>query len=129
MRPWGALAPGLALALGLTACAPPAPEPLAAFDLDCAQGFEAIGADIRARPGVKLAPDAPGEPYEVFNEETGRASYILTKPAAPAHPAVFIQTAARRDGARVMEHEGCAFGDAAEYDKLLAYWESLAAAR
>jgi hypothetical protein len=128
VRRWGALAPGL-LALGLAACAPSAPEPEAAFDLDCAQGFEAIRAQILARPGVVPAPDSPGEPYEIFNEETGRASYIFTKPEAPAHPAVFIQTATRRDGARVMEHEGCALGDPAAYDQLLAYWESLAAAR
>ncbi|MDP1617950.1 hypothetical protein [Phenylobacterium sp.] len=115
--------------LALTACAPPAPEPVAAFELNCAAGFDAIRSEILARPGVKPAPDAPGEPYEIFNEETGRASYILTRPQAPAHPAVFVQTATRRDGARVMEHEGCAFGDVAEYDQLLAYWESLAAAR
>jgi len=122
------LACGL-LGLALAACAPPAPEPVAAFQLDCARGFDAIRAEILARPGLTPAPDAPGEPYEIFNEETGRASYILTRPEAPAHPAVFIQTATRRDGERVMEHEGCAFGDAAEYDQLLAYWESLAAAR
>ncbi|MDP1875212.1 hypothetical protein [Phenylobacterium sp.] len=128
MRPWGALAPGL-LALGLAACAPSAPEPVAAFKLDCAQSFEVIRAEILARPGLKPAPDAPGEPYEIFSEETGRASYIFTKPEAPAHPAVFIQTATRRDGQRLMEHEGCAFGDPAEYDQLLAYWESIAAAR
>ena len=117
------------LGLALAACAPPAPEPVAAFELDCAQGFDAIRAAILARPGLTPAPDAPGEPYEIFNEESGRASYILTRPEAPAHPAVFIQTATRRDGERVMEREGCAFGNAAEYDQLLAYWESLAAAR
>ena len=117
------------LGLALAACAPPALEPVAAFELDCAQGFDAIRAAILARPGLTPAPDAPGEPYEIFNEESGRASYILTRPEAPAHPAVFIQTATRRDGERVMEHEGCAFGNAAEYDQLLAYWESLAAAR
>ena len=117
------------LGLALTACTPPAPEPVAAFELNCAQGFDAIRAEILARPGLTPAPDAPGEPYEIFNEETGRASYILTRPEAPAHPAVFIQTATRRDGVRVMEHEGCALGDPAAYDQLLAYWESLAAAR
>ncbi len=117
------------LGLALTACTPPAPVPVAAFELNCAQGFDAIRAAILARPGLTPAPDAPGEPYEILNEESGRASYILTRPEAPAHPAVFIQTATRRDGERVMEHEGCAFGDAAEYDQLLAYWESLAAAR
>ncbi len=128
MKSWGVLAPGL-LALGLGACAPSGPEPVAAYRLDCTQGFDAIRAEIVGRPSVKPAPDAPGEPYEIFNEESGRASYIFTKPEAPAHPAVFIQTATRRDGARVMEHEGCALGDLAAYDQLLAYWESVAAAR
>lgn len=128
MRLPAGLACGL-LGLALVACTSSSPEPVAAFELNCAQGFEAIRAEILARPGLEPAPDAPGEPYEILNEETGRASYILTKPEAPAHPAVFIQTATRRDGARVMEHEGCAFGDAAEYDQLLAYWESLAAVR
>ncbi|MAK81543.1 hypothetical protein [Phenylobacterium sp.] len=128
MKSWGALAPGL-LALGLAACAPSAPEPVAAFELDCTQGFDSIRDQIVARPGVTPAPDAPGEPYEIFNEDSGRASYIFTKSEAPAHPAVFIQTATRRDGVRVMEHEGCAKGDPAAYDQLLAYWESLAAAR
>lgn len=128
MKPWGALAPGLA-ALGLMACTPPAPAPAPAFELDCTQGFDAIRDQILARPGVTAAPDAPGEPYDIFNEVSGRASYIFTRPEAPAHPAVFIQTATRRDGVRVMEHEGCALGDPAAYDQLLAYWESLAAAR
>lgn len=128
MKSWGVLVPGL-LALGLGACAPSGPAPVTAYTLDCAQGFDAIRAEVLARPSVKPAPDAPGEPYETFNEESGRASYIFTKPEAPAHPAVFIQTATRRDGARVMDHEGCALGDLAAYDQLLAYWESVAAVR
>ncbi|MDP2213529.1 hypothetical protein [Phenylobacterium sp.] len=128
MKLWGVLASGL-VALGLSACAPAAPSSGAPFTLDCAEGYEAIRAGILARPGVKPAPDAPGEPYEIFNEENGRASYIFTRPEAPAHPAVFIQTATRRDGARVMQHEGCALGDPAAYDELLDYWESIAAAR
>ncbi len=128
MKAWGALRPVL-LALGLSACAPSDPDPVAAYGLDCTRGFEAIRAEVIARPSVKPAPASPGEPYEIFNEASGRASYILTRPGAPAHPAVFIQTATRRDGTRVMEHEGCALGDRAAYDQLLAYWESVAATR
>lgn len=128
MRFGGVLAPVL-LALSLSACAPSGPAPVAAFTLDCAQGFDAIRAEVLARPSVKPAPESPGEPYDIFNEASGRASYIFTRPEAPAHPAVVIQSATRRDGTPVMEHEGCAMGNQAAYDQLLAYWESVAAAR
>lgn len=113
------------LLLALGACAPkrepPPPAPLA---LDCAQGFDALAQAVTAQPGFTEA-DAPGEPYRYINAEDGRTSYVVTKPGAPGHPAIVRQAG----GAAGQETTGCAFGDKAGYDQLLAYLSSLSGAR
>src|SRR5690606_7123198 len=114
----------VAVSLTVAACSPePAPPP-APLALDCAKGFEALSAAVAAQPDLKLA-DAPGEPYGFYNAADGSVSFIVTRPGAPAHPAVLRQLAS---GGR-METTGCAFGDKAAYDRLVAYVESLAAVR
>ena len=122
----------LVLAAGaLCACAPrEAPEAEAAsLALDCAAGYEALQSQIVGRPGLRPAPIERNEPYRIYSEADGAASYILTEPGAPAHPAVLKQTAVRRAGVLAMENEGCAFGDAGAYADLKAYWDSVAQAR
>ncbi len=121
----------LVLAGALGACAPreDAPGPAASLALDCALGFEALQDEIVQRPGLRPAPIERNEPYRIYSEADGSASYILTQPGAPAHPAVLKQTAVRRSGVRTMENEGCAFGDAEAYAALKAYWDSVAQAR
>ena len=115
----------------LCACAPrdePAAQP-GALALDCSAGFEALRTQISERPGLRPAPIERGEPYRIFSEADGSASYILTEPGAPAHPAVLKQTAVRRSGVLTMENEGCSFGDAEAYAALKAYWDQIAQAR
>jgi hypothetical protein len=106
------------------ACAPKAAPPPSPLALDCAKGFEALSAVVAAEPGLKLA-DAPGEPYGFYNAADGSVSFVVTRPDAPAHPAILRQAAA--DGR--MQTTGCAFGDKAAYEQLLAYVGSLAQAR
>src|SRR5690606_25376266 len=124
--PRGAGVRALALALLLTAsgCAPKTEPPRPPLALDCGEGFEALSSAIAAEPGLKLA-DAPGEPYGFYNSADGALSFVVTRPGAPAHPAVLRQIAA---GGR-METTGCAFGDKAAYEQLIAYVGSLAGAR
>ncbi len=122
----------LVLAAGaLCACAPreAAPAQAATIALDCSAGFETLRTQITERPSLRPAPIERGEPYRIFSEADGSASYILTEPGAPAHPAVLKQTAVRRSGVLTMENEGCAFGDAEAFADLKAYWDSVAQAR
>lgn len=111
--------------LALGACAPkPAPPPPAPLALDCGRDFDALVQAVTAQPGFTEA-DAPGEPYRYINAEDGRTSYVVTKPGAPGHPAI-VRQAGRAEG---QETTGCAFGDKAGYDQLLAYLSSLSGAR
>lgn len=110
--------------LGLGACAPKA-KPPAAVVLDCSQPFEALTATITAQPGLKPAPEEAGEPYRVYSTADGRASYFITQPTAPAHPAILMQQA---EGGQ-MKNTGCAWGDKAAYQELMAYLTGLSAGR
>ena len=108
----------------LSACAPKARAP-AAVALDCAQPFEAQVARITAQPGLKPAPEEAGEPYRAYSTADGHASYFITRPGAPAHPAILMQEAA----AGQMRNTGCAYGDKAAYQELMAYLTGLSAGR
>jgi len=111
--------------LTLGACAPqaepPAPKPLA---LDCARSFDQLSAAVTAQALVK-APGDPAEPYDYYSTPDGRASYLITRPGAPGHPAVMMQQV---KGADVIT-TGCPYGDRAGYDQLHAYLDSLKAWR
>lgn len=115
----------MVLALGVTACAPDAPTPAAPAALDCGKGFEALSGSIASTPGIVPAPETPGEPYLFLNSEDGRVSYMITRPGAPGHPALLRQQA----GGGGQQITGCPYGDAAGYDQLVAYLQSLGGAR
>ena len=114
----------LGLAATLTACAPKA-KPAQAVALDCSQPFEALKAKIIAQPGLAPAPQEPSEPYRAYSTQDGHASYFITEPGAPAHPAILMQQTA--GGA--MTNTGCPYGDKAAYDQLMAYLTGLKAGR
>jgi hypothetical protein len=93
--------------------------------LDCAQGFEALKAKITTMPGIQAAPKEPSEPYRAFSTQDGKASYFVTEPGAPAHPAILMQAVTPQG----LANTGCSYGDKAAYGQLVAYIQSLAAAR
>ena len=111
-------------ALSLCACAPKA-KPAAAVTLDCSQPFAALQAKITAQPGLVPAPQEPTEPYRAYSTADGHASYFITEPGAPAHPAILMQQAT--GGA--MTNTGCGWGDKAAYNQLVAYLTGLKAGR
>ena len=114
------------LLLALAACAPkPASHGLEPLTLDCSQPFAALAQRITGQPGLKAAPKDPGEPYRFYSTEDGATSYVVTEPGAPGHPAILMQTA--RNG--TLATTGCPYGDKAGYGQLLAYLQSLRAAR
>ena len=121
MRVWAALA----LAGGLAACSEPeADAPPADLALNCARDFETQVRAIEALPGFTQAP-APGEPYRYLNRTPSGLSFVLTLPDAPAHPAIVRQEAT----AQGLQTTGCAFGDEAAFEALLAYVKGLSVAR
>jgi hypothetical protein len=107
----------------LAACAPKAqpPQPIA---LDCSQPFEAQKAKITAQPNLTAAPADAGEPYSTYSTADGKASWFITEPGAPAHPAILMQQVATGGS---MKNTGCAYGDKAAYDQLVTYIASLKA--
>jgi hypothetical protein len=114
---------GVALAcicLALAACARQGEQPAAYMDLDCAKPFDAQVAAITAQPKLVPAGVVGSEPYSYYSSADGRTSYLVTRPGSPAHPAIIIQRA--QGGVKT---SGCAYGDKAAYDELLAYMESL----
>jgi len=116
---------GLIAFLLLGACAPkpaPAPAPLA---LDCAHSFEIQKARLIAQPNLTPAPPEPGEPYRFYSTADGGASYLITEPGAPGHPAILMQAAA--GGA--VTNTGCPYGDRKGYDDLMAYLDGLKVSR
>lgn len=115
----------LAGAFGLSACAPkPPPAPPPQLSFDCARGYEALAAAIRAEPGLKLAP-TPGEPYRYYSSEDGGVSYVVTERGAPSHPAAFKQVATPHGTDTI----GCPYGDRPSYDRFVTYLKDLAKAR
>lgn len=116
----------LGAAFALAACSPkPAADAAPPLALDCAQPFEAQATAIAAQPGIRPAAEEPGEPYAFYSTESGDASWMVTKPGAPGHPAILMQ---RAGGGKVVT-TGCPYGDKAGYDQLVAYLDGLKAAR
>jgi len=113
----------LALSAALAACAPKAAPP--PVQLDCAQSFEALKAAITAQPGIDPKPIEPSEPYRFYSAARGKASYMITEPGAPAHPAILMQQVGSD---HKMVNTGCAFGDEAAYQELMAYLTGLSRA-
>ena len=121
-----ALAP-LTFLLTLTACAPE-PEPVRPrLALDCSLSYEALRTQVLAVPGLKAAPQERGEPYRFYNVVGGGEAFVLTEDGAPGHPAILKQEAVQEGGRKVMKNTGCAYGDKAGFDQVMAYLESLAA--
>ena len=110
--------------LTLSACAPKPTAP-ASTALNCAQGFDALRARIAAHPGVQAAPFDPGDPFRAYNLATGEASWFVTEPGSPAHPAILMQQVTPTG----LKNTGCAYGDRGAYDQLMAYLVSLKAGR
>lgn len=124
MRAQPALPLTLALtAVALCACSRNAPAP-APVQLDCSQPFDALKARITAQPGLDPAPPDPSEPYRAYSMADGGASYFITEPGAPAHPAILMQQVGERGA---MKNTGCAYGDKAAYAQLMTYLTGLKA--
>ncbi len=102
----------LVLVLGLASCSPPAPAEPEALDLTCTQPFEALKAAVVSQTNLRPAPYEPAEPYRFYSTHDGRASYLITEPAAPGHPAIMMQ---KVRGSEVVT-TGCPYGDKARYD-------------
>jgi len=117
-----ALCAGGGLLLTLLGCSPKAATHGAELlSLDCSQPFAAQAERLTAQPGLKAAPKDPAEPYRYYSSEDGATSYLITEPGAPGHPAIMMQQAVHHD----VKTSGCAYGDKAGYQKLLAYLDSL----
>ncbi|HEY0647807.1 hypothetical protein [Phenylobacterium sp.] len=112
----------LLAALALAACSEkPDDEAVTYLGLDCAQPFEAQAAAIIAQPKLDPAPVVAAEPYRFYSSADGRTSYLITQPAAPAHPAIMMQKA----GGGTVVTTGCRYGGQKAYDELHAYLDSL----
>jgi hypothetical protein len=112
----------LVILLTLAACAPkPEAKPAEPLALDCGQDFEAQKAAITAQPSLSPAPKDPAEPYRFYSTADGRASWLITEPGAPGHPAILMQVARGSD----VTTTGCPYGDKAGYQQLHAYLDSL----
>ena len=113
--------------IALQACAPEPPPARQKLVLDCSLSYETLAAKVLAQPGLKPAPQERGEPYGFYNMEGGGEAFVLTHPGAPGHPAVFKQEAVQENGRKAMKNTGCAYGDKAGFDEVMAYLESLSA--
>lgn len=111
----------LLAALALAGCSEKAEEQVAYLGLDCAKPFEAQAAAIVAQPKLEPAPVVAAEPYRFYSSADGRTSYLITQPAAPAHPAIMMQKA----GGGTVVTTGCRYGGQKAYDDLHAYLDSL----
>jgi hypothetical protein len=110
----------LAPLLLLGACAPKTEAPVVAVALDCSQPFEALTTRLTAQH-LTPAPEDPAEPYRFYSTPDGKASYLITKPGAPGHPAIMMQRAVGTD----VVTTGCPYGDKAGYEQLHAYLDGL----
>jgi len=121
----GAFALLLLALLTPAACAKKSPPAPTTVSLDCTQPFDALKAKILAQPRLIPAPAEAGEPYRAYSLADGGASYFITEPGAPAHPAILMQQALGGG----MRNTGCAYGDKAAYGELMGYLAGLKAGR
>jgi len=108
--------------LPICACTPQAvatSDP--ALPLDCSVPFEAQTAKIVAQSDLTQAPHDVNEPYRFYSTTHGRASYLITEPGAPGHPAILMEVAERGQ----VTITGCPYGDKKGYGQIVAYLESL----
>ncbi|RAK56497.1 hypothetical protein [Phenylobacterium deserti] len=112
-----------ALPATLVACAPEPPPP--PVQLDCNQSFDALRSAITAQPGIDPKPLDGAEPYRFYSAAQGKASYMITEPGAPAHPAILMQQVGPE---RRTVNTGCAYRDKTAYAELLAYLTGLSRA-
>lgn len=110
----------LPILFSICACAPKAEPQVRAIELDCARPFEALEQAV-VDQDLRPAPKDPNEPYRFYSTPDGKASYLVTEPGAPGHPAIMMQRAIRGD----VITTGCSYGDKAGYDQLHAYLDSL----
>lgn len=113
--------------LALAACAPQPPPPRQKLALDCSLPYEDLAAKVLAQPGLVPAPQERGEPYRFYNVEGGGEAFVITQKGAPGHPAILKQEAVKENGRKVMKNTGCAYGDKAGFNEVMAYLESLSA--
>jgi hypothetical protein len=106
--------------LTLIACSEAAPPVAAPLALDCARPFDELAAAVTAQP-LNKAPGDPAEPYDYYSTADGKASYLVTRPSAPGHPAIMMQQVKGED----VVTTGCPYGDKAGYDQLHAYLDGL----
>jgi len=103
-------------------CAPkPEASASAALKLDCRLAFDVQSARIKAQPNLTAAPHEAAEPYWFYSTNDGHASYLITEPGAPGHPAIMMQDATNGQ----VKTTGCAYGNKRGYQQLLAYLDSL----
>ena len=108
-----------------SACAPEPQPARPRLALDCSLSYEALSAKVLAQPGLVPAPQERGEPYRFYNVQGGGEAFVFTQEGAPGHPAILKQEAVQQDGRKVMKNSGCAYGDKAGFDQVMAYLESL----
>ncbi|HEY9235795.1 MULTISPECIES: hypothetical protein [Phenylobacterium] len=117
----------LTLLLTLSACAPEPEAVQPRLALDCSLSYDALRGKILAVPGLTAAPQERGEPYRFYNVAGGGEAFVFTEEGAPGHPAILKQEAVLEGGRKVMKNTGCAYGDKAGFDQVMAYLESLSA--
>lgn len=105
----------------LGGCTQPETDVQTYLGLDCAQPFETQAAALVAQPKLDPAPGDPAEPYRYYSSLDGKTSYLITKPTAPAHPAIMMQKA----GGGTVVTTGCRYGAQKPYDELHAYLDGL----
>lgn len=110
----------------LAACGRKTTVPAGPVQLDCGQPFAALQARVVGQPGLNAAPPEADEPIAAYSTADGQASYLITKPGSPAHPAILMQQAG---AGGTLTNTGCAYGDKAAYDQLMTYLTGLKAAR
>jgi hypothetical protein len=92
--------------------------------LDCARGFDALIAQLQARPDLETY--AGGDPLLAnYNDGAALALYNVTKPGHPAYPA-FVKR--KLNGAGPVQTSACGYGDKAAFDLLLKDIDRLNAA-
>jgi hypothetical protein len=105
----------LAMTASATAQESPAPELPAKVTFNCSRGFDALVADIRAKPNPRVFDDATETAIQVIPEH---AIYTITKPGHYAYPAIVLtQFDVGQHG--TITHESCGFGDKAGFARLL----------
>ncbi len=111
---------GITLAIAAFGAGQALSDPVAAPDLDCSVGFEALHNQLAWLPGAQRESVEGRDVVTLTSPDVWRVEIRFTVPGEPAHPAVTLRKFVKQvTGVWTAQSKACAYGDRTQIDALM----------